>query len=183
MFQGLGLASALVDSLSSDPDPLSLLSPIACCLHCIKLALAVHLCRPFHLSGRKHKSSCRKIRYATTSTHKSLILEAANLLELYNLWMCLAQWVSLIYRNMLVSKENQQEYANSVCRCNMPIRPHKKRKHFSIVEWAWFFLHQLPSNCIGRVFVIINARCRSVLVVPAKTIPPAHSGLRNVMLN
>lgn len=75
MFQGLGLESALMDHLSSDPDPLSLLSSIGYYPHCIKATLAVHLCRPFHLPGRRHKSSCRKIR-DVTSTQKLLILEA-----------------------------------------------------------------------------------------------------------
>lgn len=78
MFQGLALESALMDDLSSDPDALSLSSPIGYCPHSIKATLAVHLSGPFHLSGRRPKSPCRKIRYVA-STHKFFILEAVNL--------------------------------------------------------------------------------------------------------
>lgn len=64
------------------------------------------------------------------------------------------------------------------------LEPTQKENILSIVEWAWFFfLHQLPSGCIGVVFVVINARCRPVLSVPDKPVPPAHTGLRNVLLN
>lgn len=79
-FQGLGLESALMDVC-----PLTLIHCHCChlwvvcyCPHCIKAILSVHLCRPFHLSGRRHKSSCRKIR-DVTSTRKFLIWEAAKL--------------------------------------------------------------------------------------------------------
>lgn len=84
-----------------------------------------------------------------------------------------------------VSKENRQEYANSVYSIGATclLKPTQKENILSIAEWVWFFLHQLPSGCIGIVFVIINARCRSALSVPAKPVPPAHTGLRNVMLN
>lgn len=62
VFQGLGLERALMDDLFSDPDALSLPSPMGYYPHCRKVTLAVHLCRPFHLSGRRHKNSCRKTR-------------------------------------------------------------------------------------------------------------------------
>lgn len=78
MFQGLGLESALMGHLSSDLDPLSLLSPVGYCPLCIRATLDVCLCRPSHLSGRRHKSSFRK-RRDVTSAHKLLKLEAANL--------------------------------------------------------------------------------------------------------